>query len=238
VDFLGIDIGTVQAMTPQYDARRKRFPMAVTADIYPLRLGSVRRAMLQDATTAPDADLRFLRMLIDNGFRAQLRTGNLLTGTQYVALDFTPKAAPARLDTSGPEPLMPTVPGTLSELQPQIAEIVAKISKVPFDEIAHDLQSTLRQAQTTIQQLTPEAQKALADVQRTLGSVQQSLNRLDRNVLDDSAPMQRSVEQTMLELQRTAQSLRVLGDYLQRHPEAILRGKREDPPLNGGEKNR
>jgi paraquat-inducible protein B len=238
IDFLGIEIGSVQAMTPQYDARRKRFPMEVMADIYPLRLGSARAAMLQGAATAPDADVRLLKMLVDNGFRAQLRSANLLTGTQYVALDFTPKAAHATLDTSGPEPTVPTVPGTLSELQPQIAEIVAKISKVPFDEIGRDLQGTLRQAQTMIRQLTPEAQKALAEVQRTLGSVQESLNRLDRNLLDESAPMQRNVEQTMIELQRTAQSLRVLGDYLQRHPEAILRGKRADPALVGGEKSK
>jgi paraquat-inducible protein B len=40
------------------------------------------------------------------------------------------------------------------------------------------------------------------------------------------------------ELQRAAQSLRTLGDYLQRHPEAILRGKRADPPLESGEKRR
>jgi len=66
-----------------------------------------------------------------------------------------------------------------------------------------------------------------------LTAVQESLNRLDRNLLDDSAPMQRNVEQTMTELQRAAQALRTLGDYLQRHPEAILRGKPADAPLTG-----
>ncbi|HJV59389.1 MAG TPA: MlaD family protein [Albitalea sp.] len=235
VDFLGIDIGTVQALTPQYDAQHKRYPMEVTANIYPLRLGHVREAMLRQRAVDPAADLLFLQMLVDNGVRAQLRTGNLLTGTQYVALDFAPKAPRATLQVNGGVPTVPTVPGTLSELQPQIAEIVAKISKVPFDEIGRDLHNTLRQAQDTIHQLTPEAQRALAEVQRTLSAVQASLDRLDRNVLDESAPMQRSVEQTMDDLRRTAQSLRALGDYLQRHPEAILRGKRADPPLDRGD---
>jgi paraquat-inducible protein B len=50
-------------------------------------------------------------------------------------------------------------------------------------------------------------------------------------VLDEDAPMQRNVQQTMTDLQRAAQSLRDLGDYLQRHPEAILRGKRADAPV-------
>ena len=91
-----------------------------------------------------------------------------------------------------------------------------------------------------IGQLTPEAQKALVEVQRTLSEVQRtlttaqsSLQRLDRNLLDDTAPVQRTVEQTLTELQRAAQSLRVLTDYLQLHPEAVLRGKPVDPtPLH------
>ena len=238
VDFLGIDIGTVQAMSLQYDAKRKRYPMEVTAQIYPLRLGAIRQAMLRDSVTSEDADVRFLRMLVDNGLRAQLRTANLLTGTQYIAFDFMPKSAPAQLAMSNGAPLVPTVPGTLSELQPQIAEIVAKVSKVPFDEIGRDLSSTLKQAQASIRTLTPEAQKSLAEVQHTLQSVQDSLQRLDRNLLDDSAPVQRNVEQTMVELQRAAQALRTLGDYLQRHPESILRGKKADPAPGSQETTR
>jgi paraquat-inducible protein B len=130
------------------------------------------------------------------------------------------------------------VPGAFSDLQPQIAEIVAKINKVPFDELGRDLQSTLGSVRDAIRQLSPSAQKAMAEVERTLRSAQESLNRLDRNLLDDTAPLQRNVEQTMQELQRAAQSLRTLGDYLQRHPEAILRGKPADPPLGSQEKGR
>src|SRR5258706_576508 len=238
VDFLGVEIGTVRSLAPQYDAPHRRYPVEVTAAIYPLRLGKVREAILRGAPPDPATDVRLLKALVANGLRAQLRTGNLLSGQQYVALDFNPKAPPAPLDPSQPVPLVPTVPGTFSEIQPQIAEIVAKINKVPFDEIARDLQGTLAQARNAIGRLSPEAQKALADVQRTLGSVQESLNRLDRNLLDETAPLQRNVEQTMIELQRAAQSLRVLGDYLQRHPEAILRGKRADPAVGGAERQR
>ena len=127
----------------------------------------------------------------------------------------------------------------LNKLQPQIADIVQRLSKIPFDDIARGVQGTLAQvsvAVAAIGQLTPEAQKALVEVQRTLTEVQRtlttaqsSLQRLDRNLLDDTAPVQRSVDQTLSELQRAAQSLRVLTDYLQLHPEALLRGKPADP---------
>jgi paraquat-inducible protein B len=241
VDFLGVELGTVTSLHLQYDAQHKRFPVEVTARIYPLRLGSVRDAILQGASPPGDrtAHLRVLQTLVNSGLRAQMRTGNLLTGQQYIALDFIPKTPPATLATEDGVAIVPTVPGTLSDLQPQLAEIVAKINKVPFEQIGHDLQTTLAQTREALKQLSPDAQKALVQVDRTLRSLQDSLSRLDRNLLDDTAPLQRNVEQTMTEMQRAAQSLRTLGDYLQRHPEAILRGKQADPPLvTSGEKPR
>ena len=50
-------------------------------------------------------------------------------------------------------------------------------------------------------------------------------------VNDPNAPVQRNLEDTLLELQRTSRALRVLSDYLQQHPEALLRGKPADAPV-------
>jgi paraquat-inducible protein B len=199
------------------------------AEIYPLRLGAVREALLRDANGAGDAVV--LQQLVASGLRAQLRTGNLLTGQLYVALDFIPGPPKTASIGSDGAVRMPTAPGTLSELQPQIAEIVQKVSKIPFDDIGRDLRTTLRSANAAIGQLTPDAQKALAEVQRTLNSAQKTLENLDRNVADPSSPVQRNLEDTLQELQRTARALRLLSDYLQQHPEALLRGKPADAPV-------
>jgi paraquat-inducible protein B len=247
VDLLGVDIGRVRSIALQYDGQRKRFPVEVVAEIYPLRLGPVRTALLRDASGGDDAAV--LQRLVANGLRGQLRTGNLLTGQLYVALDFiggpAHAASGAHTTIAGHATVaghaassagavvdgmvrMPTAPGTLSELQPQIAEIVQKMSKVPFDDIGRDLRTTLQHASTAISQLTPDAQKALAEVQRTLARTQTTLDNLDRNVTDPNAPVQRNLEDTLVELQRTSRALRVLADYLQQHPEALLRGKPAD----------
>jgi paraquat-inducible protein B len=229
IDLLGVDIGRVRSVALQYDAQRHRFPIEVMAEIYPLRLGAVREALLRDAGGAGDAVV--LQQLVASGLRAQLRTGNLLTGQLYVALDFIP--GPPKTASIGADGAvrMPTAPGTLSELQPQIAEIVQKVSKIPFDDIGRDLRTTLRSTNAAIGQLTPDAQKALAEVTRTLNSAQKSLENLDRNVTDASSPVQRNLEDTLQELQRTARALRLLSDYLQKHPEALLRGKPADAPV-------
>jgi paraquat-inducible protein B len=228
VDLLGVDIGRVRSIAIEYDGLRKRFPVEVVADIYPLRLGNVRTALMRDAG---GGDTVVLQRLVANGLRAQLRTGNLLTGQLFVALEFLPgPPAKASLAADGSVQL-PTSPGTLSELQPQIAEIVHKLSKIPFEEIGHDLRTTLASASNAIKQLTPDAQKSLAEVQRTLARAQTMLDSLDRNVIDANAPVQRSLDDTLQELQRTSRALRVLSDYLQQHPESLLRGKPADPPV-------
>jgi paraquat-inducible protein B len=229
IDLLGVEIGRVRSLALQYDEQRKRFPVEVVADIYPLRLGPVRAALLRGASGGGDTVV--VQQLVANGLRAQLRTGNLLTGQLYVALDFIPGPARSAPVMADGVIRMPTAPGTLSELQPQIAEIVQKVSKIPFDDIGRDLRTTLQKASAAIGQLTPDAQKALAEVQRTLSKAQGSLENLDRNVTDPNAPVQRNLEDTLLELQRTSRALRVLSDYLQQHPEALLRGKPADAPV-------
>ena len=172
-----------------------------------------------------------LQRLVAAGLRAQLRTGNLLTGQLYVALDFIGKTpARAALRPDGTLEL-PSAPGTLSDIQPQITEIVAKVSKIPFDQIGRDLSSTLSQASSAIGKLTPEAQRAMVEVQKTLQRAQTSLDALDRNVTDPNAPVQRNVEDTLQELQRASRALRQLADYLQQHPESLLRGKPPDPKV-------
>jgi paraquat-inducible protein B len=240
IDFLGVEIGRVRAIALQYDGKQQRFPVRVLADIYPLRLGAVHAALFNGVQGEPAAEAAVLQRLVEKGMRAQLRSGNLLTGQLYVALDFDAKHPRVVSSLTDGAVDLPTIPGTLSEVQPQIADIVQKLSKVPFDEIGRSLDSTLKGAQSAISQLTPEAQRALAEVQRTLQSAQtalqgldRSLQGFDRNVTDPSAPLQRSLDDTLQELQRAARSLRVLSDYIQLHPESLLRGKPADPGVSG-----
>lgn len=242
VDMLGVEIGTVKSVALQHVEKGDKFPVEVIADVYPLRLGSVRRQFPVPANAAERGDALFLKRLVDSGLRAQVRTGNLLTGQLYVALDFIPKAPKASFDARAEPPTIPTVRGTLSDLQPQLADIVGRLGKVKFDEIGSDLQATLRSvgstsaalqetlasANTAIQQLSPEGQRALAEVQKTLVSARSTLAGLDANIVQGDAPLQRNVTQTLAEMQRASQALRVLADYLQQNPQALLRGKPAD----------
>jgi paraquat-inducible protein B len=71
----------------------------------------VRRQFVAPADGADRADALFMKRAVDHGLRAQVRTGNLLTGQLYVALDFVPKAPKATLDARADPPTIPTVRG-------------------------------------------------------------------------------------------------------------------------------
>ncbi len=104
--------------------------------------------------------------LVKRGMRAQLRTGNLLTGQLYVALDFFPKAPPPTdIDLEAAMPELPTTPGTFDALQAKLGDIVNRIDKVPFDQIGQDL----RTAMASMNAMMASADKLVAQPQRRRG---------------------------------------------------------------------
>ena len=230
VDFRGVALGEVKSIGIEYDQKAREFVMPVLIQIYPERLG---RKLLVSARNEEKkyTEKERLAYFIGRGLRAQLRPGNLLTGQIYVALDFFPKAPPVQFDPNQTPLILPTVPGALDELQSQISEIARKLSKVPFDEIGADLQKTMKTLDRTLtsaEQLTqhlnndvaPEVTAAMKDVRKTLDAAQKTLS--------EDAPLQQDLRQTLEEMSRAAGSLRVLTDYLERHPESLIRGKPED----------
>jgi len=227
VEFLGINIGRVVSITMDYDAKRERFPVTVGAVVYPQRLGRAYDklvAQAQEKHGNPDLS-PIMAEMVAHGLRAQARTGNLLTGQLYIALDFLPKAAKVAFDPSARPLEIPTAPGSFDKLQEQLAEIVNKVQKIPFDSIGKHLDQTLADLDGTLKQVNgqvlPEFKGTLKDARRTLGTTD--------NALSPDSPLQQNLQGTLQELQRMARSLRVFSDYLGTHPEALIRGRKNDP---------
>lgn len=225
VEFLGINIGRVVSVNLDYDAKTQRFPVVVGAVVYPARLGKAHQKLMAAAIEKGDTDWsQMIGRLIDHGLRAQARSGNLLTGQLYIAIDFDPKAKPVSFDPSAKPLELPTTSGNFDKIQEQLGSIVDKVQKIPFDTIGKNLDESLKQLSGTLKQvnenLAPEATKTFKQAQQTLGAA--------NNALSDDSPLQQNLGQTLQELQRTARSLRVLTDYLSRHPESLIRGKGKD----------
>ncbi|WP_432719670.1 MlaD family protein [Jeongeupia wiesaeckerbachi] len=237
VDFRGIVVGEVKSINLEYDAKAKslRFPVEVL--IYPSRLKARYRKGSSNASPPIDPNggthHRIMTSMVEHGFRAQLRTGNLLTGQLYVALDFFPSASKAKMNWNEDPVILPTTPGSFGELQNTAASILKKVDSIPFDGISQDLRKALQNLDSTITRtnklvdrldgdVAEEAAKTLAQARATLATAQQTLA--------ESSPLQQNMGNTLKEVSRAAESLRSLTDYLERHPESLLRGKPEDQP--------
>ncbi len=228
VEFLGIPFGRVVSINLDFDEKTQTFPVVVGAVVYPQRLGRAHDKLVALARErGDDAQLsQMMGKLIDHGLRAQARSGNLLTGQLYIALDFVPKAPKVAYDPAQKPLEIPTVPGSFDKLQEQMAEIVDKIQKIPFDSIGKNVDATLAELNRTLKQVNSDV---LPEFKNTLQGAQQTLGHAN-NALSADSPLQQNLGGTMQELQRTARSLRVLTDYLGSHPDALLRGRRADAP--------
>ncbi|MHA4869833.1 PqiB family protein [Duganella sp. PWIR1] len=222
VDFRGIVMGEVRSVGVEFDPVKKNFRMPVTVDMYPARLGrSFAQTIANDQER--NAGPALLERLVARGLRGQLRTGNLLTGQLYVALDFFPHAAAVKMDITQELPEVPTVPNSLDELQTQISSIARKLDKVPFEEIGKNLRDTLKSVEVLMKQLEKQVVPEMKD---TLAAARKTFSEADQLLQKDS-PVQSDLREALQQLTQTLQSLNAVSDYLERHPESLIRGKQE-----------
>ena len=233
VEFRGIVIGEVRRFGLEYEKARGIFRTPVEIDIYPQRFRENYREGAErpdDSTDAAHRDL--VNRLVAAGMRAQLKTGNLITGQLYVSLDFFPKAAAAKVNWDQARVELPSVQGGLAQLQDSLGDIATKLDKVPVDQISSQLLMTMRSLDATLHSTTalvdklnndvaPEAKAALVDARQAMDAAQATLSQ--------ESPLQSDLRDTLKQLSRSARALAELSDYLERHPESLIRGKVDDP---------
>jgi paraquat-inducible protein B len=212
VEFKGIRIGEVTDVRAQFDENTFQFSVPVTIRVDPASLG----VNLIGAT--PEENIgathrRVIDALVSRGARAQLQSGSLLTGALFVAIEMFPDAPRASVDWSQEPPQLPTVPGDIAAIEANVVSIIKKIDQMPIKGIGDDL----RKALAGFDQTLVSARGTLGNADRTLGSA-------DKLIEPDSL-LGSALGETLQEVNRAARSLRVLADYLERHPEALLRGK-------------
>jgi paraquat-inducible protein B len=223
VEFVGVNIGSVLAVDLGYEREDRSFPVIVTAKVYPRRMGQAYAVLAAQGKTESDETLAaFVGTLVNRGLRAQPRSGSLLTGKLYIALDFLAATPRAAFDAAIRPLELPTVNGTFQELQSSVGRLVKKLNDLPLEQVAADLHTDLSDLHETLSELhahvLPNAVDALSALHGTLDSAQRTL--------DVESPLQRSLAETLLEARSTLQAVRELADYVDRHPDALLRGRR------------
>ena len=224
VDFRGLELGNIVDIDMEFDSEKRQFYALVRASIYPLRFGPIYERMTQLDKDPHIARARMLEGMVARGLRAQMRAANLLTGQQYVALEFYRNEPPVEFDGTEYPPVVPTITGDFDRLQTQLGSIVSKIDALPIDELVQDLRDTLQSVTAMLSgvdgKVTPELASTLRAVRKTLSSVEQ--------FVDEGSATAGGLEGTMRELSGAARALRALADHLQAQPGSLLRGAPRD----------
>jgi paraquat-inducible protein B len=219
VEFRGIPVGEVESVNAQVDVKTFEFSAPVTIHLDAERLG-VRIVDLKPGEDIATVRRKLIGTLVSHGVRAQLRTGNLLTGALFVTFDFFPDAPPATVDWSQKPVQLPTTSGQLEGVETNVASIIKKLDQVPFKGIGDDLQKAIAEFDRTL----VSARGALDSARGTLDSGRGTLDNANR-LIEPNSVLGAELGNTLQEVTRAARSLRVLADYLERHPEALIRGK-------------
>ena len=226
VDFRGIVVGEVAAITSDFDPATQRLSVPVEIRLFPERFNSRLRGGAKGAR--PPRDPKFMGELVERGLRAQLRTASLLTGQLYVALDFFPDAPAAKVDWAKAPPEVPTTQGSLEDLQETLVSLANKLDRVPFEKIGSDMARTLQSIDTLVKrfdtELAPDARATFAELRKTLAETSKTMGEASRT-LGNAEPLVGAMQEAAHDFSRAAQSLRTLADYLERNPQALLRGK-------------
>ena len=227
VELFGIKVGEVVDLSLEFDTASKRFQVPVLVAIEPERIRAANREKaLQQIKHDPTT---FMKVLVEErGLRAQLQSGNLLTGQLMINLVFVPDAPKVTLAERDGHRVVPTVPGQFQRLQESLTRIVARIEQVPFDRIGTELQGALTEARRTLattatlagrldRETAPQLGATLVRLEQTLAELQATAGR--------DAPLPAQAGRTLEELSQTLRALRDLADTLESRPQSLIFGK-------------
>jgi paraquat-inducible protein B len=238
VSFRGARVGTVKDVSIVYKADRDELIIPVLVE---LDADSIQGLNAIDYKKEGASEGKIVSRLIEKGLRARLGLDSIVTGQLFVQLDFMPNV-PMRLMAADDEDYLeiPTAPSPLEKLQQTLEEI-------PFDELArktvnaiekieqllsspdvqnsfHNLDALLVELKAVVSNIdtrsdgvSRELKIASVELTKTLEAVQKTLVQGD--------PLLDRTSAALDEISSSAQALRRLADYLEQHPETLLRGK-------------
>ena len=246
VEIFGLQIGTVTDVRLVMDPATAKLRARVAFNVQPERI------MSEDEVRQRQDPGHITDLLVKSGMRVVLESSSFITGQKDLSMQFVPDAPPARVGHEGEAMVLPSEGGGLDNITSNLSDITTKLKAIPFDEIGKNLNETLRSVNRTVS--GPDVQNALHRLADTLADVQQLVKHADagmapvlkrlpkisedlqKAVANASAlvgesgyggnsDFQRNMERLLDQVNNTARSIRLLVDFLDRHPEALIRGR-------------
>jgi paraquat-inducible protein B len=227
VEYRGLMVGKVISINSldnnQDHLLRQGYDIPVVISIQP---GRVRQP--DDAI-----GLEFVRkqttLWIEQGLRATLKTGNLLTGALFVDLQHYPDAPTFESQSLLGFEVVPTMTGEFSEITAKVTAILDNINEIKLKAISDNANNTLSQiaqAAEALQDTANSAERLLTAVHedKVSNALTQTLENLSTLSKDFSADSEtyKEVNRTMQSLQSTLKDLQPLLLQLNSTPNSFI----------------
>ncbi len=243
VTLRGFTVGEVRDVGFAYDPGTGEISTPATLAIYP-SLFHAKGARTASSGTEVAAEIG---LLISKGMRARLARNPPLVGSYDVSLQMVPGAGvpTGPLVAENGLPLIPTASGG------SIADFINRINRVPIERIAQNalqtthnlatltsspkLRDAIVQLDAALRQIHGVTAKAGPQVPALIKSLRRAAADLDGTAksadhLVSGTATQNGLTNTVEEITEAARAVRSLADYLDRHPEALIRGRGEGNP--------
>jgi paraquat-inducible protein B len=243
VTMFGLQIGNVTGVKLLLDKQGGTAQVRVAMEVQPERV-------LSDDQVPANAVPGVAQALVNNGLRAETESGNLLTGSSEIAFAFVPNDKPVPVRMEGDAIVLPSKSGGVAGIMESVSAVADKIAAMPLVQIGDNLNSLLGHTDQTVN--GPELKQAIANLNDTLKSVQHLTAHADKGLTPllqrlpaiadqlqqavghansvlasygGNSDFHRSLQQTLDQLNETARSVRLLSDFISRHPSSLLLGR-------------
>jgi paraquat-inducible protein B len=198
-----------------------------------------------------------MHALVHDQLRVILESSSLLTGQKELSLEYVPGSKPATVTWEGDALVLPSDAQDLQGLTSSLSQIVNKVNSIPFEQIGDKADKALAALDRTI--ASPELQRAISSLNATLKdagalareaktdlgpalarlpriseklerAVDQAQTALGQSGYGSDSTTQRNLDTMMTQVADAARSIRLLADYLNRHPESVLSGRKASEP--------
>jgi paraquat-inducible protein B len=229
VTLLGFQVGEVETARLAYDERTGKPFTSVIAELYPQQLDptGLGAGSVTDWRSATDAKIR---KLIRLGFRARLEQSPPLLGARSIALVHVKGAPSDELKYEGANPRIPSVTGSASvdDIAAQADQILAKINRIPIEQIGQNLKAVTDQLHVIFNEVQPQIGPLVSKLNEAAGQISGIALAVKQLLDGEGAAQDSSLPEAIQQLNEAARSIHSLADYIDRHPEALIRGKRPE----------